>query len=69
MPSQSPEKPRDQPPNLSSVSRPSPRKHKAHGSGSSNREQLLSPKKKQTKQPLHIRMNLTETQMDKITDA
>ncbi|PHH65397.1 hypothetical protein CDD81_2501 [Ophiocordyceps australis] len=28
-----------------------------------------SPRKRQAKQPLHIRMKLTETQMDKITDA
>ncbi|UNI16218.1 hypothetical protein JDV02_002678 [Purpureocillium takamizusanense] len=70
MPPQSPEKPQDQLTSLSSVSRPSPRKHKPRGSGSSSREQQLSsPRKKQAKQPLHIRMNLTETQMDKITDA
>lgn len=34
-----------------------------------SRAQSLSPKKRETNQPLHIRMNLTETQMDKITDA
>lgn len=35
----------------------------------SSRAQSLSPHKKDAKQPLHIRMNLTETQMNKITDA
>lgn len=34
-----------------------------------SRAQSLSPKKREIKQPLHIRMNLTENQMDKITDA
>lgn len=34
-----------------------------------SRSQSLSPRRRQVKQPLHIRMNLTETQMDKITDA
>jgi hypothetical protein len=34
-----------------------------------SRAHSLSPKKREIKQPLHIRMNLTETQMDKITDA
>ena len=34
-----------------------------------SRTQSVSPQKKQTKQPLHIRLNLTESQMDKITDA
>ncbi|EGX89181.1 hypothetical protein CCM_07433 [Cordyceps militaris CM01] len=35
----------------------------------STRSKSLSPRKRTTNQPLHIRMNLTETQMDKITDA
>ncbi|CAM1509215.1 Fc.00g029540.m01.CDS01 [Cosmosporella sp. VM-42] len=33
------------------------------------RSRSLSPRKRLVKQPLHIRMNLTETQMDKLTDA
>ena len=35
----------------------------------SSRTQSLSPRKKDAKQGLHIRMNLTETQMDKVTNA
>lgn len=35
----------------------------------SPRSKSLSPRKRNANQPLHIRMNLTETQMDKITDA
>ena len=35
----------------------------------SARSKSLSPRKRNANQPLHIRMNLTETQMDKITDA
>ncbi|KAF4342430.1 hypothetical protein FBEOM_3623 [Fusarium beomiforme] len=34
-----------------------------------SRAHLLSPRKRLVKQPLHIRMNLTESQVDKITDA
>lgn len=33
------------------------------------RARSLSPSKRLVKQPLHIRMNLTESQVDKITDA
>ncbi|KAJ6440836.1 Zn(2)-Cys(6) zinc finger domain protein [Purpureocillium lavendulum] len=70
MPPQSPDRREKQPPYPPSASRYTPRKHKTRGSGGSSKEQLVSPnKKKQAKQPLHIRMNLTETQMDKITDA
>ncbi|OAR05901.1 hypothetical protein LLEC1_06658 [Akanthomyces lecanii] len=35
----------------------------------SARSKSVSPKKRNAKQPLHIRMNLTETQMDRITDG
>ncbi|KAI9155316.1 hypothetical protein HJFPF1_07898 [Paramyrothecium foliicola] len=34
-----------------------------------SRAHSLSPRKRDQKQPLHIRLNLTENQMDKITDA
>ncbi|RGP66443.1 hypothetical protein FLONG3_8880 [Fusarium longipes] len=34
-----------------------------------SRARSLSPRKRLVKQPLHIRMNLTESQVDKITDA
>ncbi|KAF5011494.1 hypothetical protein FDECE_2413 [Fusarium decemcellulare] len=34
-----------------------------------SRARSLSPRKRLIRQPLHIRMNLTESQMDKITDA
>ncbi|KAF4982537.1 hypothetical protein FZEAL_1847 [Fusarium zealandicum] len=34
-----------------------------------SRARSLSPRKRLVRQPLHIRMNLTEGQMDKITDA
>ncbi|KAF4972803.1 hypothetical protein FSARC_703 [Fusarium sarcochroum] len=37
--------------------------------GFESRARSLSPRKRLTKQPLHIRMNLTESQVDKITDA
>lgn len=39
------------------------------GLATSPRGQSSPTKGQQGKQPLHIRMNLTETQMDKITDA
>ncbi|KAF5650317.1 hypothetical protein F52700_388 [Fusarium sp. NRRL 52700] len=38
-------------------------------SGFESRARSLSPRKRLVKQPLHIRMNLTESQVDKITDA
>ncbi|KAH8175287.1 hypothetical protein LIA77_03705 [Sarocladium implicatum] len=34
-----------------------------------SRSQSSSPRKRETKQPLHIRMNLTENQVNKLTDA
>ncbi|KAI3578089.1 hypothetical protein IWW34DRAFT_806670 [Fusarium oxysporum f. sp. albedinis] len=37
--------------------------------GFESRARSLSPRKRLVKQPLHIRMNLTESQVDKITDA
>jgi hypothetical protein len=37
--------------------------------GFESRARSLSPSKRLVKQPLHIRMNLTESQVDKITDA
>ncbi|PHH83165.1 hypothetical protein CDD82_3330 [Ophiocordyceps australis] len=43
------------------------RVHRA--SASRSRGSSQSPRKRQAKQPLHIRVRLTETQMDRITDA
>ncbi|KAF5019753.1 hypothetical protein F66182_8225 [Fusarium sp. NRRL 66182] len=37
--------------------------------GTETRARSLSPRKRFIKQPLHIRMNLTESQVDKITEA
>ncbi|KIL88931.1 hypothetical protein FAVG1_08182 [Fusarium avenaceum] len=37
--------------------------------GFESRARSLSPRKRLVKQPLHIRMNLTESQVDKLTDA
>ncbi|PNY23172.1 Uncharacterized protein TCAP_06889 [Tolypocladium capitatum] len=46
-----------------------PSRRSLYRGSASSRGQSVSPKKRQAKTPLHIRMNLTETQMDRITDA
>ncbi|KAM4066955.1 hypothetical protein HRG_000965 [Hirsutella rhossiliensis] len=55
-------------PEAASSSTPS-RSNPVHQSSARSRGSPLPSRKRQAKQPLHIRMNLTETQMDKITAA
>ncbi|KAF4509552.1 hypothetical protein G6O67_003716 [Ophiocordyceps sinensis] len=71
MPTSSPAKDESHPhsvPTAAFSSTPS-RSNRLHRSPVTSRKSPLSSRKRQAKQPLHIRMNLTETQMDKITDA
>ncbi|KND92759.1 hypothetical protein TOPH_02598 [Tolypocladium ophioglossoides CBS 100239] len=68
MPSPSPTKNKDRKSDQSTSSLTPSRRSLYRGSAGPQ-GQSVSPKKRQAKTPLHIRMNLTETQMERITDA
>ncbi|POR32969.1 Uncharacterized protein TPAR_06834 [Tolypocladium paradoxum] len=68
MPSPSPTKNKNRKSDQSTSSL-APSRRSLHRGSAGSRGQSVSPKKRLAKTPLHIRMNLTETQMDRITDA